>query len=583
MTRPASTAPAENSVRAKERVASGAALPLCVFFILLLLLTRPTYIGDTVWYALDINRALGGDWAHSRQIWNFAHLLLRPLGIVLSWLFAGPASLVFGGDRQAGITLLLASLSAAAAFGCALLVHRMTLSLTRNNAAGIAAAAGFLSLSVVLNYSRSGASYLPGLACSLAALYWAGFSPRRSRRRAVLSGVLAALSVLFWLPYIVFFPAILLARPILNPGKENARGHLAFGAAFAIGAAATLLAVYGAAAIAVKATAWSELAAWIRGSDTQYRDRKALRMVTGFARSFYEMGNEAVWLKWFLFKDPYAHVGLLELLRASFLRLALCYASVAGLAVLLWRAAGGRRLLLLAAVAAAPQIGMALMLESGSPERYLAALPLLFVGFGFAIANPAFSARTRAAAAALCCLHAPFNLVALSAPAVNRQVEAASSRLAAVAPAGPAATAYVVNNMDGAWILRQSHPFHPMNRKALPELAAIVSPGPRAPLWRSDFACAALATWRRGGEVWVAKRVLHETPERSWLWVEGDDPRLSWTQIHQFFVRVERAGEDGGADGFFRVSSEAAARREMLASAPGGDAANCPKPPAARE
>ena len=61
---------------------------------------------------------------------------------------------------------------------------------------------------------------------------------------SIAGGVLAAISVLFWLPYVVSFPALLLARPILNPGKEDARGHLAFGVAFTLAAAVTLLALH---------------------------------------------------------------------------------------------------------------------------------------------------------------------------------------------------------------------------------------------------------------------------------------------------------------------------------------------------
>lgn len=565
------------SVPARQRGWAGAPmLWLAALYAAVLAFTRPTYIGDTVWYAFDIERALERGTAHSIEIWNFAHLLLRPAGLLLSRVFLGAAAPYFDGDRQTAIAFLLVAVSGLAGFVCAALVQKMTWAVTRSNVAAFTAAAGFLCLSVVLNYSRSGASYLPGLACSLASLYLAGFSSGRPSRAAILSGVLAALAALFWLPYVVSFPAILLAGPILKPGKR--REDVSWSAVFLAAAGLTLLVAYGAAAAAVHVTSWSGLANWIRSSDTQLRDRKLLRMITGWARSFYELGNDAVYLKWYLFKDPYAKVGLLELLRVSFLKLALFYISMGGLAVLLWISRRGRALLLLACVAMLPQIGMALRFESGSPERYLPGLPLLFVGFGYALANRDFGIRTRALAAALCCAHIPANLAALSAPAVNASIESDAGRVAAPASLRPASRLYVLNAFDGLFVLREGHPFHPLNRKALPEIASLVPLGPRVPFWRSDFACTVVSTWERGGDVWVTRRILADRPARSWLWVEGDDRRLTWNALHGFFSGVKKGPEKGGPDGFFLVPHDDATRGMMLANIPGGDPLRCPAP-----
>lgn len=553
---------------------------IALFYVALLIWTRPAYIGDSYWYALDIARA-GGGWVHSATAWNFAHLVLRPLGIVLYSVFGGAAASLFEGDRIAAAALPLVIVSAASAFLCALLVWRMALRAGATALASATAAAGFLAASVVMNYSRSGASYLPGLACSMGALYLAGFSTRRGLKTALVAGALMGVAALFWLPYIVSIPSVLLARPILEARRERAREYVVFGLALSAAAVATLAAVYGAAAVATHVGDWHSLAAWVRGSDSQYRDRKALRMVTGFARATYEIGNDAVWLKWFLFKDPYASVTLADIARVSLLRLGLFYGALAGLAALLWRPDGGRRLLVLGVVAAAPHIAMALLFESGSPERYLGALPVIFVGFAYAMSAPALGGWGRAAAAALCLLHAPFNLAALGSPAVTRTVEADSGRIAALAPLGTASRIYVVNGFDGAFVLRQGYPFERINWKPMPEIVAIVSPGSRVALWREDFACVALSTWKRGGEVWVTKRVLASRPERAWLWVEGDDRRVRWSDLHGFFTGLGQAGEEGGADGFFRIANTPAERDRLLAAAPGGPAA-CPAPAGAQ-
>ena len=60
--------------------------------------------------------------------------------------------------------------------------------------------------------------------------------------------------------------------------------------------------------------------------------------------------------------------------------------------------------------------------------------------------------------------------------------------------------------------------------------------------------------WRRGGEVWVSKRLWSVNPLPDWDWVEGDDGRVSWKDIPEFFRPLQIAEELGGSDGFFRLT-----------------------------
>ena len=46
--------------------------------------------------------------------------------------------------------------------------------------------------------------------------------------------------------------------------------------------------------------------------------------------------------------------------------------------------------------------------------------------------------------------------------------------------------------------------------------------------WREHFGRRIVAVWDKGGDVWIAKRLLAETPRPEWTWVEGDDKYLSW-------------------------------------------------------
>jgi hypothetical protein len=557
-----------------------ARLVLGVVFLLLMILTKSAAIGaDTYWYVLDIRATLGRRWTDSSQIWEFAHVLWRPLGKMVSQLFLSVVSPHFDGDPQTSITFLLVCLSVIGALVCCFIVHAAVWRMTGKPWVATFVTCAFLCLNPILNHSRNGTPYLCGLACSTWAFYLAAFCPKSSLRLAVFSGAVAGLAVLFWVPNLVSLPAVLLARPILDIFGKKPRVDLRFAMVIGLAAGITVAAFYFVAMAAAHISSWSGLLAWIHASGQYSRDRKLLRMATGMARGFYQLGNDAVWFKWFVFRDPYANVGLADLMRAVLVKLALFYVALASLAVVLWSSRTGRRLLLFIAVAALPHIGMAMAFESGSPERYVAALPAVSLGFGYAIGSAEFSGRIRILMAALFCAHVPANLVLTDA---NHATREDANRIAAFAAWPPVSRVYVLNYQDELLGLRYSAPFDPVNRRPTAEVV-LIAPAirERAPLWRADFACSALAAWRNQGEVWVTKRVLSDRPVRHWWWVEGDHPPLTWEAMHRFFQGFDRGPDAGGEDGFFLIPSAAGNRRILLAGIPGSDPKNCWAPAAA--
>ena len=42
-------------------------------------------------------------------------------------------------------------------------------------------------------------------------------------------------------------------------------------------------------------------------------------------------------------------------------------------------------------------------------------------------------------------------------------------------------------------------------------------------------------------------------PQAHWNWVEGDDKRVSWTDVYSFFIGFELGESVGGDDGFVRL------------------------------
>ncbi len=70
------------------------------------------------------------------------------------------------------------------------------------------------------------------------------------------------------------------------------------------------------------------------------------------------------------------------------------------------------------------------------------------------------------------------------------------------------------------------------------------------PLWRKGLTEEILAKWREGGNVWVTRRVLAVRPRSAWSWTEGEDPRVSWTDINGFFAELDMGPPVGTEDGF---------------------------------
>jgi hypothetical protein len=549
-------------------------LVLIALFLALMGFTTPSPIGgDTYWYVAQIRATLGHPWTDAPPLWEFAHVLWRPLGRLLAQVFLPVTAPRFEGDAQASITFLLVCVSVASALICVLIVHAAVCKLTRRPWIATFVAVAFLCLSPILNYSRSGSPYIAGLACSALALYLAAFRPP-SWRTASVSGILSGIAALFWAPFLVSLPAVLAAAPLLDASGEKQRFDFRL-AAVACGAAGIAMASFYALAIAAAhISSWPALLAWMRAETSQYaRDRTLLPLVTGMARGFYDLGNGSVWFKWFLFRDPYAAVGLADLVRAALAKLALFYAAIAFLVLVLWRSPMGRKVLLLVAIAALPHIALALSYESSSPERYLPALPAVAIGFGYAIGSADFSRRLRIPMAVLFCLPIPANLMAGQAAA--RAVRDDANRMAMLSAVPPDSRLYVVSLRDGLLALRYSAPFHPLNRRPLPDISMLVPPDRRSAFWRADFACSALSLWDHRRQAWISKRVLADRPSRSWFWVERDDPHVTWQALYRFFAPFERAEDRGGEDGFFLFSDTPANRRLLLGSIPDANPRNC--------
>jgi hypothetical protein len=252
------------------------------------------------------------------------------------------------------------------------------------------------------------------------------------------------------------------------------------------------------------------------------------------------------------------------------------YLAMLTLLAALWTSPMGKRLLTLIALSTIPHLCLGLLFESGSVERYIAFLPVLFLGFGYAIGSPALSFAKRVAVAIICCLHAPANMAAASVRNVSYLVNRDPDRLAVMTSLTPDNVLFVVNDRDDLFRLEWGDSLNPLHRHPL----AMVRPinpdvSLNIPVWRASFACAVLSAWSDRGDAWVSNRVLASQPVREWKWVEGDIP-LTWNDIHKFFLDFDHSEERGGKDGFFLMKKTPETRQKLLSAIPGGNEQTCP-------
>ena len=93
--------------------------------------------------------------------------------------------------------------------------------------------------------------------------------------------------------------------------------------------------------------------------------------------------------------------------------------------------------------------------------------------------------------------------------------------------------------------------FNPINRSGnLHYYAVLALNTQQVEHWQQDCAATALEVWEQGGDVWVSKRMLNPRPRPEWNWVEGDDSRVSWTDLYAYFSQFQWGQEVSGEDGF---------------------------------
>ena len=533
--------------------------PVLLVCLLVALTTEPAYLADTSRYINEIlNHRAHTLPASADPFWDFGHVAWRPL-VNTAFDLAGPTvERLRGGDERQAVAWIMIAIAALSTL-CAILLLWSFLERHTSAWAAWVGASACLCTNAVLDYSRSGAPYLPALAWLVLSLWLverAHARPARAILLATFAGLSLFASIAFWFPFLLAAPVAALYALYGSP-KPPLRLRVQIAAVLVAVCVVLLGASYVAAARARQIHSFAELKSWINASrnDVAQTD-KIKRAVSGVPRSFLDLGDDTLLLKRYVFRDPYNRVGIGQVLLApGTIKLLLFYLYAGAVVVVLWKSPGGRRTLVLLAAAAAPVVGFAVFLfEPGATERYLPAYPFVFLAAACALTGEGrHSAAVRPMMAFfLLAVLCAGNIYAKSPWRTSGAYQAFLERKDSLeAQAQPGSMVAVINFWDP---LYRVPPLRLLDSRAQPRnlwvYDVIETASARVFRWRQELAENALERWSRGEQVWLSDRLLADRPLPEWKWIEGDTGRVKWTELRDFFRSLDVTERAGGNDGF---------------------------------
>lgn len=538
-------------------------LGLAALYAAIVFGTKSTFFGDTYYYTRDIAAVLTGE-RPATSLLEFGHLFWRPLGALVT----SPGGESIALLQRTASNLISINVGVSAMCVAAMWMLLRSIDGIRPAAAFLACAA-FMTTNGFINLSRSGTAWLPGLLCVLVACSCAiRATHRQSWRWAAVSAAAVAAAVVLWVPYVLSALAVAVAC-LLAPGEIPGKRPPAVRYSLVILAAAGILVLsaYSHAMWARHIGTLEELRSWIiEAGHGEGRSRQLARLLFGLPRSFLIMGDDGALWKQFIFQDPYAGVTLLDLIRASLWKVAVFYLAMAAASFELLRVRARRVLLAWILAGVVPTVVLAVLFEAGSVERYLAAYPAVFVAIAYLLSQPSCARWVRVTIIGFCGVMILNNTLASSVWSVDRQRARTMARIHGLPASGyEGVVVYTLNVRDDLSAIfndpmESTVKTFPRVKVIMPALAGDV------PQWRISIGRTLLDYWDRGGEIWMTRRAWSPTPDRSWLWAEGDDWRVRWTDIRNLAGAFAVDKETGGPDGFRRLADTPAnqARAQAL-------------------
>lgn len=211
-----------------------------------------------------------------------------------------------------------------------------------------------------------------------------------------------------------------------------------------------------------------------------------------------------------------------------------------------------RRMLILVLLTTLPLIAFAVKFDGGAVERYLPVYPVIFLAFGWVLAQSQLPRVLKIVPVLFFCVAIFVNSSVMARVVLDRQKQRSSERVQAVVPRlKPNSWLVTTHLQDDLVNFQASFPFEPINRHNTYHVYPLIwLNSDQAASWQEEFAANMLDAWEKGGDAWVSTRMLSPRPEPQWNWVEGDDPRVKWNDVYKFFAQLQKSDVASGADGF---------------------------------
>ncbi|HEX4232309.1 MAG TPA: hypothetical protein VHZ07_26820 [Bryobacteraceae bacterium] len=547
-------------------------------FVVLFVLTVPDVTADTPVYVSQIfNFYKGGPSADPKLLWEFGHLLWRPMAYPL-WRVLSPAlSSWSGGNPYLEITAVLVGMNFVAGLSLSIVLFFTCRKLALSNITAFAVTLAFLSTSTILNYIHSGMSYNLGFALQVAGLLLILHActttrPGPAAWKSVFGGIVLGLSCAVWFPYVLTIPAPFVAgwfaggASELSLGFEWRRRLKLLGIAL-VATAGIVVLTFGIGAWIDHISSIAGLRQWVlnsaHGVAPQHR---LIRLPTGVTRSFLYFGDDGILFKRFTMGDPYAPVHFGDLVQAGLWKILAVFLVLLAFVVTL---AGHRKTwpaLAVVMCAALPCLGFAVLLfDTSEPARYEPAYAALLVGVCAVLLLPRNARIGRWCLAGFAAAMFLVNWTAYGWTLRKGTADAIARVNLIHEHAASHDTVFLLSFRDPISTFVQKAPFSRYNRPNTLALHHAIEPGSSLVLtWRHDAACRMLNTWKAGGQDWISDRLVAQRPLPSWNWAEHDDDRVHWTDVSNFFAPLDRGEHIGGSDGFFLLP-DSQSNRDRLA------------------
>ncbi len=550
-----------------------------VIYSLTTYFTQAAFYGDSRAYTgsiLDFTHGQPYQFWQDNAFWEFGHLLWRPLGWLTYKIVHPLTSRLLAPEPRVNIAIGLFGLSWVAGLASVLLLRLILRRIGVRPWAANLSTLAFLFSQGFLNFSQTGVPYIPGLCLILVSIYMliasTDVSPNQLPnthssiedapktniqpdmwRISLIAGGAFAGAVCLWCLYALATPAIALTPLIFAGG--SVRNRMRLGVQTCIIAGLITIGAYVAVVAHLHLFRLQDLLTWIStASHGVDHIRGVSRAVFGFARSFVNMGRDGLLYKRFLLHDPYNPVSFVQLFRLSLGKFLLFYSAVLCVLAVLFRNQD-RKLLWGLAATAVPVLGFGVYWQGGDMERYLAIYPFAFIALAVSLGSRRTSPWLKSFLILVVGFAVTTNCVALSNLRLERQKRVELDRIALLPSHFKHGSRVVLLHHE---LELGSDPLHSSaDEYALPTYPLLI-PGTTGVLtWRQDFAAMALEAWKEGADVWISNRLLDDRPAASLSWVEGEDRRVSWTDIHTFFSALKGDASVGGSEGFELVSPAA--------------------------